>query len=86
MIIFNFTVISKTGFFNWNIILHKLILASNFFTISDSEGSIIDDIVHEKEVERMMCATSLPMSIPTFSHHPRASVFEDDEEDLVSEY
>lgn len=32
-----------------------------------------------------MCATSLPMSIPTFSHHPRASIVEDEDEELVSE-
>lgn len=47
----------------------------------DSENSTVDDDVHEKEVERIMCATSLPMSIPTFSHHPHASVVEDDDDD-----
>lgn len=46
-----------------------------------SEGSNMEDSNHDQSASQMICATSLPMSIPAFSHYTHYSVMEDDEDD-----
>lgn len=49
--------------------------------ISGSECSNAEDSNHEKSNGRMMCATSLPMSIPAFSQYSHYPVMDDDDDD-----